>query len=229
MSVRDMALNQRAATRFSVVKRAAESFVAARTGDKIGLILFGQNAYLLTPLTYDHHAVLDRLADASVGLAGQTTSIGDALGLAVKRLQQVPPDGRVIILLTDGVNNSGVLAPQKAAELAQLDGIKVYTIGLGAESNPQAFGGMFINATQTAELDEETLKTVADMTGGRYFRATDMASLQSIYALINRMELATQEQTRARPEIPYYVWPLGMALGLLFYWFVRRLGVRFYA
>ncbi len=128
------------------------------------MILFGSRAYLQTPLTYDRNSVLLRLEDASVGLAGNTTSIGDALGLAVKRLQNVPNKGRVIILLTDGVNNSGVLPPLKAAEIAQADDIKVYTIGLGSES-PHVANGLLLNMNISADLDEKTLKEIANMTG----------------------------------------------------------------
>lgn len=224
MEISDMLLAGRPATRLSVVKHAAIQFVKDRLGDRIGLILFGTRAYLQTPLTYDRHSVLLRLDDATAGLAGKTTSIGDALGLAVKRLQAVPAKGRMIILLTDGVNNSGVLAPLKAAELARDDGIKVYTIGLGAESNAQTFGGMFIGMNMTAELDEDTLKAIASMTGGRYFRATDSQSLQSIYQTIHQMETITQEQATIRPQQDYYAWPLGGALVLFFFWLLDRLG-----
>lgn len=225
MDVNDMLLHGRPTTRLAVVKRAAEQFVQDRVSDKIGLILFGERAYLLTPLTYDKHSVLLRLNDATVGLAGQTTSIGDALGLAVKRLQNVPAAGRMIILLTDGVNNSGVLAPLKAAELARADGIKVYTIGLNSEMDPQTFGGMFMNMNGGADLDEETLKSVSKLTGGRYFRATDMQSLQRIYNSINRMAMVSQDQATVRPQHEYYPWPLSFALVLFLYLLADRGGV----
>ena len=222
MEMSDMLLQGRPATRLAVVKRAAEQFVEDRAGDRIGLILFGTRAYLQTPLTYDRHSVLQRLDDATVGLAGETTSIGDALGLAVKRLQNVPEKGRMIILLTDGVNNSGVLAPLKAAELASADGIKIYTIGLGSEADPRALGGMFLNMNVTADLDEGTLKAVAEMTGGRYFRATDIQSLQSIYRSINQMETVSNKQAMVRPQHDYYPWPLAAALFLFLYWLAEK-------
>ena len=225
MEISDMLLAGRPATRLSVVKQAAVQFVKDRMGDKIGLILFGTRAYLQTPLTYDRQTVLYRLDDATAGLAGKTTSIGDALGLAVKRLQAVPAKGRMIILLTDGVNNSGVLAPLKAAELARDDGIKVYTIGLGAESNAQTLGGMLIGMNMTAELDEDTLKTIATMTGGRYFRATDSQSLQRIYQTIHQMETITQEQATIRPQQEYHVWPLGAAIVLFFFRLLSQAGI----
>ena len=225
MEMSDMMLQGHPATRLMVVKHAAEQFVKDRMGDRIGLILFGTQAYLQTPLTYDRHNVLLRLEDATAGLAGKTTAIGDALGLAVKRLQAVPAKGRMIILLTDGVNNSGVLAPLKAAELARDDGIKVYTIGLGAESNTQTFGGMLMGMNMSAELDEDTLKTIASLTGGRYFRATDIQSLQSIYQTIHQMETITQEEATIRPQHDYYPWPLGMAVFLFFFWLLVRGGL----
>lgn len=225
MEISDMMLQGHPATRLMVVKHAAEQFVKDRMGDRIGLILFGTHAYLQTPLTYDRHSVLLRLEDATAGLAGKTTAIGDALGLAVKRLQAVPAKGRMIILLTDGVNNSGVLAPLKAAELARDDAIKVYTIGLGAESNAQTFGGMLMGMNMSAELDEDTLKTIANMTGGRYFRATDIQSLQNIYQTIHQMETITQEEATIRPQHDYYPWPLGMAVFLFFFWLLDRGGL----
>lgn len=229
MELRDMALNGRPVSRLAVVKRAAVRFVQERTGDKIGLIVFGSQAYLQTPLTYDKQNILMRIDDATVGLAGKTTSIGDALGLAVKRLQAVPAKGRVIILLTDGVNNSGVLAPLKAAELARDDNIKVYTIGLGADAESGVMGNMFMN--MTADLDEDTLQDVSKMTGGRYFRATDMQSLQSIYETINQLERVEQQQESMRPQKDYYAWPLAAALFLLLYWLVQTssLGLAFYS
>lgn len=215
MELNDLLWKGRPATRLSIVKRAATQFVKDRNADKIGLILFGSQAYLQTPLTYDHHSLLMRIEDASVGLAGKTTSIGDALGLAVKRLQSVPSEGRVIILLTDGVNNSGILDPLKAAELATTDDIKIYTIGLGTTPDQQQDNNLFLALNPAAELDEDTLKEVAKMSGGQYFRATDGESLQKVYKTINQLETATQESETIRPQYDYYSWPLAIALFLL--------------
>lgn len=218
MEINDMMYKGRPASRLDVVKHAAEQFVTERSGDKIGLILFGSRAYLLSPLTYDRHSVLMRIEDATAGLAGKTTSLGDALGLAVKRLQHVPPQGRIIILLTDGANNSGILQPLKAAELAKADGIKVYTIGLGADVDPRVLGGAFLLPNAAADLDEDSLKQIAKMTGGQYFRATDSHSLQKIYQTINQLETIKQDQATVTPRVDYYPWPLGLALILLFIW-----------
>ena len=217
MDVADMRLNGRPATRLNVVKLAAKDFVRHRANDKVGLILFGEHAYLQTPFTFDTHSVLERIDDATAGLAGKSTSIGDAIGLAVKHLQQVDKKGRVIILLTDGASNSGALAPLKAAELANDEGIKVYTIGLGANVNPHDFDALFLSMNTSADLDENTLKLVAAKTKGQYFRATDLSSLQAIYQAINQMETVTQDQATIRPQHDYYPWPLALAWFLLTY------------
>ncbi|MBA2651552.1 MAG: VWA domain-containing protein [Tatlockia sp.] len=224
MELKDMLVNGQPVSRLSVVKTAAEHFVKSRAGDRLGLILFGTRAYLQTPLTYDRQSVLMRLEDSTVGLAGQTTSIGDAIGLAVKRLQEVPAKGRMIILLTDGANNSGILPPLKAAELASLDKIRIYTIGLGADSDPHSLSAFF-NSGPSADLDEETLKEVANLTGGRYFRATDTKSLQAIYEMINQLETVSQDEATIRPQHDYYAWPLATALLLLLYWLSRKAGL----
>lgn len=221
MKIPDMILHGRPAPRLAVVKGAAKQFVIDRSGDKIGLILFGTRAYLQTPLTYDKHNLLMRIDDATAGLAGPTTSIGDAIGLAVKRLSEMPKKGRIIILLTDGVNNSGVLNPLKAAELAKEEGIKIYTIGLNSEADPRAFNGNFLMANASADLDEEGLKQIAQMTGGLYFRATDTEKLHSIYKTIHELETVSQEQATIRPQKDYYPWVVGLALLLSFYWLAR--------
>ncbi|MCW8399015.1 VWA domain-containing protein [Legionella sp. PATHC038] len=225
MEIPDMLLYGRPVSRLSVVKSAAEQFVRDRSGDKIGLILFGTRAYLQTPLTYDRHTILLRLEDATAGLAGKTTSIGDAVGLAVKRLDDVPKKGRILILLTDGANNSGILAPLKAAELAKEEGIKIYTIGLGSEADSRALVGDFIMQNASADLDEETLQKMSDMTGGRYFRATDTETLHSIYKTINELETVSQEQATVRPQKEYYPWCVGMALLLCFSWLISKAGL----
>lgn len=225
MEMDDMILNGRRTTRLNVVKQTAEKFISERQGDRVGLILFGTQAYLQTPLTFDRHNVLLRIADATVGLAGKSTSIGDALGLAVKRLQDVPAKSRVVILLTDGVNNSGVMTPLKAAELAKDDNIKVYTIGLGADTDP--YNDPFFNAQAAMDLDEDTLKEIALMTQGNYFRATDPGSLANIYKTINQFEPVNQDSRSIIPQKEYYPWPLGLGLLLLFSWLFCKTNLYF--
>lgn len=212
MALDDMTINNQPASRLTIVKHAAEAFVKARVHDQIGLILFGSQAYLQTPLTYDHTNVLERIDDATVGLAGKTTSIGDALGLAVKRLSDFPIKSRVIILLTDGANNSGLINPMKATELAQAEQIRIYTIGLGSDDDP------FADDQLAADLDEKTLKDIAQRTGGRYFRATDLDSLQSIYQKIDQLETSQHDEATIRPQKDYYPWCLAAAFCLFFTW-----------
>ncbi|MDF1756807.1 MAG: VWA domain-containing protein [Legionellaceae bacterium] len=226
MGINDMKMNGRAVTRLAAVKKAAHQFVLDRSGDKIGLILFGEQAYLFTPLTFDRQNVIQRLDDASVGLAGKSTSTGDALGLAIKRLQNVPARGRMIVLLTDGASNSGIIPPIRAAELAKNDGIKIYTIGLNSEVDPSSFSGMFLSASSGADLDEDTLKSVAKMTGGQYFRATNQQSLQNIYHSIDSIEKTSQEQQTIRPQREFYPWFLSLGFLLFLYVLAKQSGIK---
>ena len=160
------------------------------------MILFGSQAYLQTPLTFDKQTIHERINDATVGLAGNSTSMGDALGLAIKHLKNTHQKGRIVILLTDGANNSGVLPPLKAADIAHDNLVKVYTIGLGSDY----------------QFDEKTLKTIAEKTDGLYFNANDLASLETTYQRINAMETITQDAALVQPKREYYPWPLALAL-----------------
>ena len=225
MGVNDMVEHGRRETRLFAVKRAAKQFVGKRVGDKIGLILFGDQAFLLTPLTYDRRNVAQRIDDATVGLAGKSTSMGDAVGLAIKRLQQAPAEGRMIVLLTDGVSNSGVLTPLKAAALAQSEKIQINTIGLHSSLDPRSFDGLFLSMSGAADLDEDTLKDVAKTTGGQYFRATDPASLEKIYEHIDQMTRVTQDQAEIRPQYDYYPWFLAPGLLIVFVLLLGRAGL----
>ena len=222
MGTEDMQLGNRLVNRLTVVKNVVSEFVAQRQGDRVGLILFGTNAYLQAPLTFDLASVNRLLTEAPVGIAGGKTAIGDAIGLGVKRLRNRPEGDRVLILLTDGANNVGEVAPDKAAELATVEGIRIYTIGVGAESMrmPSIFG-VFSSGiiNPSAELDEETLQHIANVTEGRYFRAENTEQLMEIYDLIDAMEPIEQEAETYRPITALYYWPLGAAwllgLGLL--------------
>lgn len=226
MGINDMSLNNQQVTRLDAVKVAARQFILNRISDKIGLILFGERAYLLTPLTFDKENLLMRLEDATVGLAGKSTSTGDAIGLAIKKFQNIPTKGRIIVLLTDGASNSGILSPIRAAEIARDNHIKIYTIGLHSELDPQSFSGMFLNANGMADLDEETLQKVAKLTGGQYFRATSHKSLQNIYNSIDKMTKVSQEQKSVRPQHEYYPWFLAIGFMLFLYLLAKVSGIK---
>ena len=216
MGQEDFALDGRPTTRLAVVKDAAQDFIARRQGDRIGLVLFSDRAYVQAPLTFDRNVVSQLLNEAQVGLTGQQTAIGDAIAVAVKRLKDRPADSRVLVLLTDGASNAGTMEPLQAAKLAKDLGIRIYTIGVGA--GPQAidtgFGRQIVDLSQ--DLDEVTLKKIADETGGRYFRARDVAGLARIYAAIDRLEPVKDKPTTIRPSIALFYWPLGAALILTF-------------
>jgi Ca-activated chloride channel family protein len=212
MQIPDMSLSGIQSNRLDVVKKIAQRFIQERMGDRLGLILFGSRAYLQTPLTFDRVTVRSMLDDATIGLAGPQTAIGDALGLAIKRLADTPKESRVIVLLTDGGNNSGVIQPLQAAKLAASMGIRIYTIGLGADSLmvPGPFGAQMVNPS--SDLDEETLQTIARLKGGSFFRAKDTDALQRAYRELDRLEPVAREQAVFRPVMPLYPWPLGLAL-----------------
>jgi Ca-activated chloride channel family protein len=217
MDQKDFELAGRRVDRLTATKAVASDFITRREGDRIGLILFGERAYLQVPLTLDRDTVKTLLLEAEIGLAGEKTAIGDAITLAVRRVheQKVQEGEQVLILLTDGANTAGEIHPLKAAELAQQVGLRIYTIGIGAESLDVASligGRRAINPS--ADLDEDTLTAIAQQTGGQYFRATDTASLQKIYALVDELEPVEEPESGFRPVKSYYYWPLGAALGL---------------
>ncbi len=216
METADLELGGRPADRLQVVKAVAGDFLRRREGDRIGLILFGSSAHLQAPLTFDRRTVGTLLEEAQIGFAGRNTAIGDALAIAVKRLRDRPAQSRVLILMTDGANTAGEIPPREAADLAARAGIRIHTIGIGAESMelPGLLGGMFGSRriNPSADLDEETLHYIADTCGGRYYRARDRQELESIYAELDRLEPVEQEADVRRPMVSLAHWPLGLAL-----------------
>lgn len=190
----------RSVTKLQATKAVAGEFIDRRVGDRIGLILFAEQAYVQAPLTFDRTTVKTLLFEAVTGLAGKATAIGDAIGLAVKRLDTQHNQDRVLILLTDGVSNAGEIRPEKAAGIAAQKGLKIHTIGIGSRGS--------------RELNEYTLKTIAEKTGGRYFRAHDVNELQQIYALIDKLEPVERDTQSYRPTWSLFYWPLGVALVL---------------
>ncbi|WP_299733244.1 VWA domain-containing protein [uncultured Endozoicomonas sp.] len=212
MEQEDMVLNGRTTNRLAATKSVMNDFIPRRRGDRLGLILFGTQAYLQTPLTFDRQTVKTLMDESAIGMAGNYTAIGDALGLAVKHLRKRPADSRVLILLTDGANTAGEISPQQAAQIARDEGIKIYTIGLGADEMivRSLFGNRRVNPS--ADLDEKTLREMAEMTGGRYFRARNTEELNQIYALLDQLEPTPQETQTFRPSKGLFYWPLGVAL-----------------
>lgn len=217
MAIQDLQLHGKSASRLQVVKQVADQFIENRVGDRLGLILFGSRAYLQTPLTFDRKTVAQMLADATVGLAGTQTAIGDAMGLAIKRLVHYPKQSRILILLTDGGNNAGNVLPIDAAKVAAKEHIRIYTIGLGANRVVMNtfFGSQVVNPS--ADLDEKTLKQIATMTGGLYFRASSTQQLAAVYQSIDKLEPVSADQATFRPKTALYMWPLGLAVLLILF------------
>ena len=212
MQTPDMRSGDEAVSRLTAVKAVAGDFIKRRAGDRLGLILFGDQAYLQAPLTLDRNTVLTLLDEAQIGLAGEQTAIGDAIGLAIKRLRDEPEGNRVLILLTDGASNSGTVSPLKAADLAAQEGVRIYTIGVGADASANSPFGVLQGGD--SDLDEGALQAIAQKTGGAYFRASDVASLRKIYGLIDKIEPRSKDEQSWRPVDELYLWPLGAALAL---------------
>ena len=213
MNTDDMELGGRDVDRLTAAKAVLSDFLNRREGDRIGLLVFGQRAYVLTPLTRDRASVREQLNDSVAGLAGPQTALGDAIALAVKRLREQPEGQRVLILLTDGVNTAGALEPLKAAELAKDEGVRVHTIAFGGGGGLLQFGWQIISGGGGDEpVDEDTLTRIAEETGGRFFRARDTAELADIYAELNRLEPIRVAGPAVRPRLERYAWPLAVAL-----------------
>ncbi len=217
MKTRDFIINGNVVDRLTATKIVASDFIERRVGDRIGLILFGEQAYLQAPLTFDRETVKTLLMEAALGLAGKATAIGDAIGLALKRLLQndahpQQPSQKVLILLTDGESNAGAIDPIQAAELAAREDMKIYTIGIGANRGMSGFG-LGLMQGFNSELDEATLKAIAHKTGGEYFRAHNVKELEKIYRILDRLEPVEQETRSYRPRRSLFVWPLAIALG----------------
>ncbi len=220
MRIEDMQVGQVMARRIEAVRQLGSDFIESRKGDRLGLILFGTNAYVQSPLSFDTATVKRFLQEAQIGFAGQETAIGDAIGLAVKRLKERPAESRVLILLTDGQDTASSVQPLDSAKLAAKLGIKIYTIGIGADelTLPGLFGSSFGSrqVNPSAELDEEGLQEIAKLTGGRYFRARNPQELANIYAMLDQLEPVEQDNATYRPRQALGYVPLLVALLLSF-------------
>ncbi len=211
MDYRDMQWQGETISRLSLVQHLLGEFIAGRNGDRIGLILFGSQAYLQAPLTFDRHSVRRWLDEAVIGIAGKNTAIGDAIGLAVKRLRQRPAENRVLILVTDGANTGGEVAPLTAARLAAGEGVTLYTIGIGADAEQAGAVGLY-GLNPGLDLDEPLLREIAAATGGEYFRARSQDELRRVARVLDRLEPVTQAPTTVYQATPLYPWPLAAAV-----------------
>lgn len=216
MQVEDMSLNGSTVNRLEMLKVLLGEFIERRVGDRLGLILFGDDAYMQTPMTFDRKTVKQMLDETVLGLVGKKTAIGDAIGLAVKRFEDKKDSNRVLLLLTDGQNTAGKITPEQALELAVDKNITIYTIGIGADVMLQRslFGTRRVNPS--SELDEQTLTDIAEQTGGQYFRARNSEAMSEIYHLLDKLEPVEQEQQQMRPLSALFYYPLAIAIILAF-------------
>jgi Ca-activated chloride channel family protein len=192
MAALDFERKGQVVNRLEAVKGVVQDFVAGRSGDRIGMVVFGTHAYTQLPLTRDYNTLVSLLDRLEIGAAGKSTAIGDAIGISLKRLADIESKSNIIILLTDGQSNAGELSPDTAGEIAKQKNVKIYTIGVGTRGkapflvNDPLFGERYVY--QRVSIDEATLKAIADETGGRYFRAVDLKGLQEIYDTIDKLE-----------------------------------------
>jgi Ca-activated chloride channel homolog len=191
MRALDFIEDEKRITRLAVVKGVVSKFIDNRPNDRIGMVVFGEQAYTQCPLTLDQGVLQTFLSKLEIGMAGDSTAIGSAIGISVKRLKDLQSKSKVIILLTDGRNNAGSLLPVQAAQTAKTFGIKIHTIGVGTQGKApflvnSVFGQRYVY--QEVDIDETTLAEISNITGGQYFRATDLESLQNIYHQIDKME-----------------------------------------
>lgn len=224
MKIDDMELNGRQVNRLTMTKSVLYDFIQRRVGDRLGLILFADTAYLQAPLTYDRDTVSTLLRESVIGLVGEQTAIGDAIGLAVKRFDAKDESNNVLILLTDGQNTAGFITPEQAKELAVNKKVKVYTIGVGADKMliQSFFGSRQVNPSQ--ELDEDMLSDLATSTGGQYFRARDVQELEAIYAKLDALEPIQGEARKMRPLTALFYFPLAVAFALSALWVLIMIG-----
>lgn len=214
METPDMQIDSQLVQRVVAVKIVVDEFIKQRRGDRLGLMLFGGQAYMQAPLTFDRDTVRRFLREAQLGFAGDGTAIGDAIGLAAKRLRERPGNRHVLILITDGANNAGSVTPLEAAKVAADNHIVIYTVGIGADQR----GLLSMLRGYSSDLDETTLQNIADTTGGRYFRARDPQELAKIYQLLDELEPVADKTQTYRPQQALFFWPLGLAFVLTLLW-----------
>lgn len=216
MEALDFTVDGKQVSRMQVVKGVMDRFIQGRENDRVGLIIFGSQAFVLSPLTLDRQAVRHLLTDLVPRIAGDGTAMGDALGLGVRKLRERPAGSRVLVLIADGETTAGSIPPLEAARLAGREGIRIYAIGVGSdrEEVPIMENGRLISRDDLG-FDEDVMRRIASAAGGAYFRATDTSALESIYVRIDELEKSKAESRTVLIPYPLYRWPLGFALAVL--------------
>ena len=220
MAALDFREKGRIVNRLQAVKSVIENFISKRSGDRIGMVVFGSHAYTQLPLTRDYNAISSILERLKIGSAGKSTAIGDAIGISLKRLKDIKSKSNVIILLTDGRSNSGEISPDTATDIAVQNKVKIYTVGVGSKGkapfliHDPVFGDQYVY--QRVDIDEDTLKDIARKTGGLYFRAEDTKGLNRIYNTIDRLEktdVKVKTFDNYKELYPYFLIPALVLLG----------------
>ena len=219
MMKKDFDFRGQSISRIDIVKNVVRDFIIKRTGDRLGMVVFGTTAHTLAPLSQDMKTLNELFADVDLGIAGEQTAIGDALAVAVQDTAKVPEGKKIIILLSDGYSNAGVVSVSQAIELAKKQKIAVYTIGIGSSNSAKAGPIDRLLGATNYTWDEQTLHTIAKETGGQYFRAQSTEDLISVYRKIDRLETTKIDSPLARPKRELFYYPL--ALGLLFWFFAN--------
>ena len=215
MGEEDFDLRGRPVTRLDMLKVLTDEFIQSRAGDHVGLVIFGSEAYVYAPLSPDTKTLRELNGEIGIGIAGTQTAIGEALALATQNSTSVPAESRIVILMSDGYANAGSVNVEDGLKLAKNQGVKVYTVGIGSTAKlVQDFFGM-VQVNPSLDLDEETLKKIADETGGKYFRAKTTEDLAEIYALINELEPMEQNEHFIQPRKELFYWPL--LVGMIFF------------
>jgi Ca-activated chloride channel homolog len=218
MRALDLKLEGKPVPRLDVVKKVAADFITRRPSDRLGLIVFGESAFVQCPLTLDHDLLQGLLADSHLGMAGDATAVGDAIGISARHMKDLKAKSRLLILITDGASNAGSLSPEKAAEVAKAFGLKIYTIGVGIEGEAPflvdtAFGQRVVY--QRTDLDEGALKLVAQRTGGKFFRAQETGELEKIYSEIDELEKTERKQKDFERYEERFTWFAVLGLAFL--------------
>ncbi len=206
--------------RLQALKKVVKTFIEKREGDRIGLVVFGDQAFTQCPLTLDHHVLLKFVEDLEIGMAGDGTAIGSAIGIGLKRLKQIEAESKVMVLVTDGKSNSGKISPIESARISKSLGVKIYTVGIGGDG-PAPFPmrdifGRTVYRERLMEFDEETLQEIATITSGAYYRADNLETLSKIYQKIDSIEERVEKENQWNFKEEHFLEPLLAGIITLF-------------